>query len=276
MARWTIDSPATVELGDFAALRVRLVSGSVAILAAQGRPAIDVSALSGQPLLVTNDAGILTVGYEDMRWDGLLGLLRPQQRSADITLTVPPECPVQLAVVNASTTVSGVSAGISATSVSGDLTLDAVNGTVNAKSVSGDLEASDLVGGLSFNSVNGDLTLAGGLLSQLDAKTVSGRVTADIGLPDGSGARIATVSGEVVLRLPADQGARVELRSASGRVRSAFDGVFDGGGYGPANASGSIGDGAASLSVTSMSGDLTLLARAQTAAAGVATQGGAR
>ena len=32
MPRWTIDSPATIDLGDFAALRVRMVSGSVAIL----------------------------------------------------------------------------------------------------------------------------------------------------------------------------------------------------------------------------------------------------
>jgi Toastrack DUF4097 len=275
MSRWTIDGPATVELGDFAALRVRLISGSVAILAAQDTPAIDVAALTGPPLLVTKDAGILTVSYEDLRWDGMLGLLRPPFRSADITLMVPPDCPVQLGVMNASITVSGVSARISATSVSGDLTLDGVAGTVNAKTVSGDLEARGLDGKLAFNSVSGDLTLAGGSVERLDAKTVSGRVTADIELADGGGVRVATMSGEVAVRLPACPNVQIELRSASGRVQSAFAGMRSGG-HRPANVTGTVGDGSASLSVTSMSGDVTLLARAEAATAGAAAQGGAR
>ncbi len=33
MTRWTIDSPRTLDLPDVAALRVRVISGSVAVLA---------------------------------------------------------------------------------------------------------------------------------------------------------------------------------------------------------------------------------------------------
>src|SRR5258708_21594168 len=51
MPRWTIDSPRTLELGDVAALKVRVISGSVAILATEDEPSLDVSSLAGQPLL---------------------------------------------------------------------------------------------------------------------------------------------------------------------------------------------------------------------------------
>ena len=65
----------------------RVISGSVAILASQDEPSLDVSSLAGQPLLVTHEAGILTITYEDLQWDGLLGWLRPQRHSADVTVT---------------------------------------------------------------------------------------------------------------------------------------------------------------------------------------------
>src|SRR6266568_2748758 len=82
MARWTIDTPTSLTFDGVVALRIRLVSGSVAVLAAEDRPRLDVESVSGQPLLVTHDAGILTITYEDMTWDGVLGWLRPQRHSA--------------------------------------------------------------------------------------------------------------------------------------------------------------------------------------------------
>src|SRR5260370_7493741 len=112
MPRWTIDSPRTLELGDVAALKVRVISGSVAILATEDEPSLDVSSLAGQPLLVTHEAGILTITYEDLRWDGLLSWLRPHRHSADVTLTVPGGCPTQLGVVTASAILSPTSANI--------------------------------------------------------------------------------------------------------------------------------------------------------------------
>jgi hypothetical protein len=154
MPRWTIGSPRTLDLGDVAALKVRVISGSVAILATDDEPSLDVSSLAGQPLLVTHEAGILTITYEDLQWDGLLSWLRPHRHSADVTVTVPAGCPTQLGVVNASAIVSGISAKVSAKSVSGDITLDGVTGSVDAKTVSGDLEAHGLDGEIAFNSVH--------------------------------------------------------------------------------------------------------------------------
>jgi Putative adhesin len=261
MPRWTIDSPRTVDLGDVAVLRVRLISGSVAVLASQDAPMLDVADLDGHPLLVTHQAGVLTITYEDLRWDGLRGWLHPRRHSADVTITVPGSCPTQVGVVNAGAIVSGISAKTGAKSLSGDITLDGVVGNVDAKTVSGNVEARDIDGELAFNSVSGDLTLAGGTVRQLEAKTVSGRVTADIDLHDGAGLRVTTVSGDVAVRVPASCSARVHLRSTSGRLNSSFDGMGRSRGPGPAVMSATIGSGSASLSVSSMTGDVTLLAR---------------
>jgi Putative adhesin len=268
MTRWTIDSPRTLELPGVAALRVRVVSGSVAILASQDAPSLDIASLTGQPLLVTHEAGILTITYEDLQWDGLKGWLHPQRHSADVTVTVPADCPTQLGVVNASAIVSGISASISAKSVSGDITLDGVTGNVDAKTVSGDVEARGVDGEVAFNSVSGGLTLAGGAVSKLAAKTVSGQVTADIELQDGGGLKVSTVSGDVAVRVPASASARVDLKSASGRVRSSFDGMTAAPGHRPTVMSATIGSGSADLTVSSMTGDVTLLARVQPPAPG--------
>jgi len=265
MPRWTIDSPTTIDLPGVAALKVRGVSGSVAILGSEDAPSLDVASLTGQPLLVTHEAGILTITYEDLQWDGLKGWLHPQRHSADVTVTVPAGCPTQLGVVNASAIVSGISASISAKSVSGDITLDGVTGSVDAKTVSGDLEARGIDGEVAFNSVSGGLTLAGGVVGRLAAKTVSGQVTADIDLRDHAGLKVTTVSGDVAVRVPASASARVDLKSTSGRVRSGFDGMSarPGPSRGPTVLSATIGSGSADLTLTSMTGDVTLLARAE-------------
>ena len=52
---------------------------------------------------------------------GGCGWLRPQRRTAEIAVTVPPDCSVQLGMVYASTTISDVSADVSAMSGSGGL-----------------------------------------------------------------------------------------------------------------------------------------------------------
>jgi DUF4097 and DUF4098 domain-containing protein YvlB len=145
--------------------------------------------------------------------------------------------------------------------VSGDITLDGVTGSVDTKTASGDVEARGLDGGLAFNSVSGDLTLAGGAVRHLAARTLSGQVTADIDVPDGGGLKVSTVSGDVAVRVPACASARVDLKSTSGRLRSSFDGMSPAPGPGPAVMKATLGSGSANLSLSSMTGDVTLLAR---------------
>jgi hypothetical protein len=263
MPRWTIDSPTTLDFDGVAALRVRVISGSVAVLATADKPCLDVARVQGRPLCVTHEAGILTVSYEDLTWDGLLGWLRPQRHSAAITITVPRECPTQLGVVTASAIVSGIAAKTSIKSVSGDITLDGVTGSVDANTLSGDLEAQAIDGSLKFHSVSGDLTLAGGSVGLVDANTVSGRITADIDLEDAGDMHVATVSGEVAVRLPSQTDARIDLRSTTGKVQSGFDGLNCSRSPGSNAVTGTLGAGTGRLSVSTMSGHVTLLERNQ-------------
>jgi hypothetical protein len=276
MARWSIDSPTAVDFDGVVALRVRAVGGSVAVLATADRPRLDVTEVRGPPLLVTHEAGILTVSYEDLTWEGLRGWLRPQRHSANITITVQKDCPTQLGVVNAAAVVSGVSARTSLKTIAGDMMLDGLTGAVDANTVSGNLEAQGLDGSVAFKSVSGDLTLAEGRLGRLDVKTVSGRVTADIDLAPAAEMRVGTVSGEVAIRLPAQISAQVTLRSMSGHVHSDFDGLDSAGGPSAKHMTGTLGGGSGRLSVASMSGDVAILRGGQGESAAMGTGGPAK
>jgi hypothetical protein len=262
MGQWTIEAPTSLDFDDVTGLRVRLIAGSVAVLATDGKPSLDVSSVEGDPLCVTHEGGVLTITHENLTWEGLLKWLRPQRHSATVTVTVPRKCPTQVGVVSAAAVVSGLGARASVKSVSGGITLDGVTGDVDANTVSGVLEAQGINGKLNFNTVSGDLTLADGWLERLDANGVSGDVTADVDLDPLGGMQVTTVSGEVTLRLPAEADARVNLHSLSGDVRSEFAELRRS--FAPAShsVSGSLGAGSGHVSVTTMSGRVMLLRRA--------------
>jgi len=262
MARWTIEAPTSLEFDDVTGLRVRLIAGSVAVLATDGKPSLDVSSVEGDPLTVTYEGGVLTIAHENLTWEGLLKWLRPQRHSATVTVTVPHKCPTQVGVVSATAVMSGISSRASVKSVSGGITLDGVAGDVDANTVSGALEAQGINGRLNFRTVSGDLTLADGWLERLDANAVSGDVTADIVLDPLGGMQVTTVSGEVTLRLPAEADAQVNLHSLSGDVRSEFPELKRTCAPASHSVSGSLGAGSGHVSVTTMSGRVMLLRRA--------------
>jgi len=263
MARWTIEAPTSLEFDDVTGLRVRLIAGSVAVLATDGKPSLDVSSVEGDPLTVTYEGGVLTIAHENLSWEGLLKWLRPQRHSATVTVTVPRKCPTQVGVVSATAVMSGISSRASVKSVSGGITLDGVTGDVDANTVSGALEAQGINGKLNFNTVSGDLTLADGWLERLDANGVSGDVTADIDLDPLGGMHVTTVSGEVTLRLPAEADAQVNMHSLSGDVRSEFPELKRTSAPASRSVSGSLGAGSGHVSVTTMSGRVMLLRRAR-------------
>ena len=230
MAHWSIEAPTSLDFDDVTGLRVRLIAGSVAVLATDGSPSLDVANVSGDPLDVTYEDGVLTITHENLTWEGLLKWLRPQRPSAAVTVTVPRNCPVQVGVVSATAVLSAISARASVKSVSGEITLDGLTGDVDAHTVSGALEAQGLNGKLNFNTVSGDLALADGWLERLDVNAVSGDVTADVDLDPLGRMHVATVSGEVTLRLPASrlrEVNRIIENSAWGSYRTEFYPTYD-------------------------------------------------
>src|ERR1700691_1765697 len=267
MTQWPTEAPMSLDFDDVTGLRVRLIAGSVAVLATDGRPGLSVADITGDPLSVTYEDGLLTISHENLTWEGLLKWLRPQRHSATVTVTVPRKCQTQVGVVSASAVMSGISAKASVKSVSGGITLDAVTGDVDANTVSGALEAQGINGKLNFNTVSGDLTLADGWLERLEANGVSGDVTADIDLDPLGGMQVTTVSGEVTLRLPAEADAQVNLHSLSGDVRSDFAELRRSSATASRSVSGSLGAGSGHGFVTTMSGRVMLLRRGERGAA---------
>ncbi len=261
MPRWTVDAPMSLDFDDVTALQVRLIDGTVAVLATDDRPAVVVSDVRGRPLQVSYEEGALTIGYEALSWERLLDWLKPAHDAAAITVTVPAHCPVQLGVVSAAAVVSGLSSGAAVKGVSSEITLDGVAGDVHADTISGALEGRDIDGAVRFKSVSGDLTLADSSLTRLEADNISGRVAADVSLAATGAMRISTISGDVTLRLPAESDARVRLDSASGNVRSEFGSLRTATSPASHTVSGNLGGGSGIVSVSSVSGAVTLLRR---------------
>jgi hypothetical protein len=259
MSRWTIDEPTTLDFDGVVMLKATLFAGNISVLATDDRPSVHVSDVIGRPLLVSHEAGMLTVSHEV--WEGVLGWLRQEPTSATVTVMLPRDCPVQLNLVSADAVITGLSARTSIKTGSGDVTLDGVTGQIDANTVSGSVEAQGLDGTVSFNSVSGGLALAGGSVDRLAARSVSGKIAADIALGQGSQVQVSTVSGEVALRLPASTSAQVNLNSTAGRVETAFAELDHFERPVTKSFSGTLGDGSGHLSVHTVSGSVTLLRR---------------
>jgi DUF4097 and DUF4098 domain-containing protein YvlB len=136
-----------------------------------------------------------------------------------------------------------------------------VTGSIDANTATGAVEAHGVGGSMTFNSVSGDLALARGAVQRLSAHSVSGRITTDVDLSDSAGVQIRTVSGEVTMRLPASTSAKVALVTVGGRIDAAFDGLDRAERPVGKSVTGTLGGGAASLTVNSVSGPITLLSR---------------
>jgi Putative adhesin len=262
MGNWSVDGPTSLTFDDVTAVKVRLIAGSVAVIATDGTPSLDVERVTGDPLQVTYEDGVLTITHPNLTWEGLLKWLRPQRHSAALTIRVPRKCATELGVVSATAVLSGVSAKTSVKGVSGAITLDGVAGEVDATTVSGAIEAQGLNGKLNFSTVSGDLTVADGWLERLDGNSVSGDITLDVDLDPLGGLQVTTVSGEVTIRLPAEADATVQLHSMTGDVRSEFSALKRSSMPASHTVSGSVGDGSGRVSVTTMSGRVMLLQRA--------------
>jgi hypothetical protein len=260
MARWTVDEPTKIDFDGVVALRANIVAGTVSVLPSD-HPTLQVSEVSGHPIEVVHEAGMLTLTQKSSGVEGILRWLQNTRGRTAITVTVPRDCPVTLNLVTAGAIVTGLSGRVSVKTASGDVTLDGVTGTIDANTATGAIEAQGVGGSVTFNSLSGDLSLAHGTVDRLSAHSVSGQITTDVDFRDAADVQIRTVSGEVTMRLPKSTSAKVALSSMGGRIDTDFDGLGREERGVPKNVNGTLGDGAASLNVNSVSGAITLLSR---------------
>jgi hypothetical protein len=261
MARWTIDDPTKMDFDGAVALKANIVAGAVSILPTDDTPSLHVSEISGHPLEVVHEAGMLSINQKRSGLEGVLQWLQNTGGRAAITITVPKGCPVTLNLVTANAIITGLSGRVSVKTASGDVTLDGVTGPIDANTATGAIEAQGVGGSVSFNSVSGDLALARGVIERLNAHSVSGKITTDVDLSGDAEVEVKTVSGEVTMRLAESTSAEVSLTSVAGRIDSAFPELRRDQRAVPKRVAGTLGHGDASLNVNSVSGAITLLSR---------------
>ncbi|MFD7080321.1 DUF4097 domain-containing protein [Streptomyces sp. NPDC002181] len=281
---WSIAEPQKLTFEEpVTELRVRVVGGTVNVVADEGPARLEVTALDGPPLYVVQDGATLTVSYEDLPWNGAQGFKewfeakpwkswsrtglgrKAWERSATVTLTVPAATRVQLAAVSAAAVVSGIAADTDVHGVSGDVTLVGLSGKVGANTVSGGVEAQSLTGKLGFHSVSGGLTVVDGAGGSVRADSVSGDMLVDLA-PDPAAPlpvdiSLNSVSGQVAIRLPHPADARVEANTTTGSLSNAFEDLVVSGNFAAKHITGTLGSGAGTLRATTVSGSIALLRR---------------
>ncbi|HEX4951697.1 MAG TPA: DUF4097 family beta strand repeat-containing protein [Blastocatellia bacterium] len=146
-------------------------------------------------------------------------------------------------------------------SVSGNVEVHEAMGTIRAKSVSGNVNVKEVAGTVQATSVSGDVAVeeASGAVT---AKSTSGNVQVNLLRLEGSNANrmeFGSVSGNVEVKMPGSLGANVEMSTMSGHLETDFPITIEKREYGPGrSARGQVGDGARTLKLSTVSGNVFL------------------
>jgi len=219
----------------------------------------------------------------DRNWDDRGGNV-----SVDYTVSVPASAAVEVKSVSGSVKVSNVQGVVRAESVSGDVVTSATPKVELAKTVSGDvsldgvtsdgdLSAASVSGsvsargvkarGLDLGTVSGTITISNAACDRLDSKSVSGTIEYSGTIAKAGRYNINTHSGTIRLTLSGSTGFELTANTFSGNVRSDLPITIGGsqGGrperqrFGPGRSiRGTFGDGSASLSLRTFSGDIII------------------
>ncbi|KFZ30261.1 hypothetical protein IDSA_10925 [Pseudidiomarina salinarum] len=217
---------------------------------------------------------------------------------SDLTIRLPHGVSLDVKGVSSDFTVSRIDGGTKVRTVSGDLDVRNVTGGVILNSVSGDIFSRELGGSVELKTVSGDIDDADASSDELSyqavsgdikgfskaakvhAETVSGDLNLNVGTVDNL--KVNTVSGDLQTRLELLPRAQVRASSVSGEMNFTFTGTLNAEIDAEANAGGSIhnrltddqpqrprfgpgesisfqlGDGSASVRLTTVSGDIHL------------------
>lgn len=141
---------------------------------------------------------------------------------ANLEIHVPAGATIDLDCVAVEIDVSGISGELEIESISGNITISGRPETMDIESISGNLLILDGADEIDIQSVSGTLKIEGGSLRDVDVESVSGKIefSGDI-TPDGS-LSVESVSGNVVVLVPAGGSATIDLSTFSGDFSSDF------------------------------------------------------
>lgn len=146
--------------------------------------------------------------------------------------------------------------------VSGDGTINGTGGkaAVTVESVSGNIKASGIRGDFDGQVVSGDLAINLVAAERLNAKSIAGDIDAHVELLPTARVEMKTVSGSIGLTMKPPVNAEFDMESFSGDIGNCFgQKAHDKNRYGPGSElSFTQGSGGARVSISSLSGDLTI------------------
>jgi len=220
-------------------------------------------------------------------------LIRDDYVAVDYTVVMPEGASVELRSVSGNVRVTGVKGAVRAQSISGNVVTSNTPRVEYAKTVSGDIDLSGVstesdasaqsisgnvrVNGLKaraldFSTVSGDVVLRDASCERLNVRSISGAIEYGGSLARNGRYEVNSHSGSVRFTLSAGTGFELSASSFSGSVRSEFpltiggtnsNGVVQRRGRGPRGGAmqATFGDGSASLSLRTFSGDISILRR---------------
>ncbi len=158
--------------------------------------------------------------------------------AAELTINVPTGATVELSTVSADLSVKGVAGRAELHTVSGSITVadrpsslevESVSGDTRVafapdrsdlESVSGDIEVADGVGNLDASVVSGSVTVAGGQFDGASLESVSGGIHWKAAIAGRGPFEMESMSGSVVVAVPASVAADFEVSTFSGNISS--------------------------------------------------------
>ncbi len=165
---------------------------------------------------------------------------------------------------------SKITRGVEANTISGDVTITDSSGRIRLMSVGGDVDATNVrpaEAGDDFKAqtTSGDIDLESVGQARLSAKTTSGKITMDGALAQRGTYELNTFSGDVELNIPSDSSFRLSARAPQGEIttdfaiKSASAATEDV--PGGQSLTGTVGTGDASLTIQTFSGSVRLQKR---------------
>jgi DUF4097 and DUF4098 domain-containing protein YvlB len=174
----------------------------------------------------------------------------------DYTVAVPADCAVRVSQVEGDVQVTGVAQGASVNAVGGIVRLHEVTGPTDVRTVSAVVEGQGWTGRADVDTVSGPVRLTGANLSGLTSTTVSGNMLLDLALQQDGHYRLKSVSGDISLRVPEEQGLVSRGSSVSGRFRCDLPCQVRRQGFGKWRAV--VNGGGPAVRLSSISGNLSL------------------
>lgn len=185
-------------------------------------------------------------------------------------INAPAAADVQVTTVSGDVRIGAIDGDVTVNTTSGNVHLDGVDGSLAVNTVSGDValrgrvagasietasgavHLSDVDGSLAVTTISGAITMHNVTGDSVRLQTTSGKVHADGAL--FGNLEIASVSGDVDMKLPAQAGFRLFIRTVSGNVEA--PGIRENGA--PREWRTTLGDGAYALNIATTSGDVRI------------------